>query len=289
MDICSLFPVCTLPYSIAYMTLSSYFAHRYQRRTFYAASQRVLPTLSKQNRLRMLAKVRAMWIDGVLDQSLPERKILGRLTLTWDFTLYPHSPRYRPILLPPNASIIQAYDNAHGELLILGAPGSGKTTLFLLVLARELLDRAQKDETNPMPIVFSLSSWAIKQQPLAEWLVEELNTRYQVPHHLSEEWVKTDLVIPLLDGLDEVASSRRAACINAINAFRKANFVPIVVCSRTEEYSAQHARLELLAPSSYSRCKKSKSMMHLEQRNSRHYAAEIQMLITSYQHWLTRH
>ena len=98
-----------------------------------------------------------------------------------------------------------------------------------------------------MPIVFSLSSWAIKQQPLAEWLVEELNTRYQVPHHLSEEWVKTDQVIPLLDGLDEVASSRRAACINAINAFRKANFVPIVVCSRTEEYSAQHARLELLA------------------------------------------
>ncbi len=56
------------------------------------------------------------------------------------------------------------YDEADGALLILGEPGSGKTTL-LLELARDLLDRAEQDETHRMPVVFNLSSWAVKQQP----------------------------------------------------------------------------------------------------------------------------
>jgi len=44
---------------------------------------------------------------------------------------------------------MQVYDEADGELLILGEPGAGKTTL-LLELARDLLDRAQLDNTHPI-------------------------------------------------------------------------------------------------------------------------------------------
>jgi predicted NACHT family NTPase len=43
---------------------------------------------------------------------------------------------------------MQVYDEAGGELLILGEPGAGKTTL-LLQLARELLSRAEQDESLP--------------------------------------------------------------------------------------------------------------------------------------------
>ena len=73
--------------------------------------------------------------------------------------------------------MIQAYDEANGELLILGAPGAGKTTL-LLELTRDLLERARLDEFHPIPVIFNLSSWAIKRLSIADWLIEELNTKF---------------------------------------------------------------------------------------------------------------
>ena len=121
-----------------------------------------------------------------------------------------------PRSLPAGTCITEVYDAAEGELLILGAPGSGKSTL-LLELARELLERAEYDERHPLPALFNLSSWASKQQPLADWLVEELNNTYQVPRKLVQAWVETDQILPLLDGLDEVAPQDRTACIESSN------------------------------------------------------------------------
>src|SRR5205823_11920341 len=112
------------------------------------------------------------------------------------------------------------YDNAGSELLILGEPGSGKTTL-LLELARDLLNRAQQDPFHPIPVVFNLSSWAVKRQPLTDWMVEELNSKYQVPYIVGQSWINTNQVLPLLDGLDEVAPRYRAGCVDAINAYRR--------------------------------------------------------------------
>src|SRR3954471_24377863 len=97
-------------------------------------------------------------------------------------------------------------------MLILGAPGAGKTTL-LMELTRDLLDRAGIDTSHPIPAVFHLSSWAVERRPLADWLTDELNKRYYVPKKLARTWIDADRVLPLLDGLDEVASEQRAACI----------------------------------------------------------------------------
>lgn len=150
-----------------------------------------------------------------------------------------------PRSLPTGTCVTQVYDDANGELLILGAPGSGKTTL-LLELARDLLERAERDEQHPMPIVFNLSSWATKQQPLVDWLVEELTTRYQVPFRLARTLVEADEVLPLLDGLDEVDARARTACIGAINTYRSAHgLLPLVVCSRSADYLEQAGRIRL--------------------------------------------
>jgi predicted NACHT family NTPase len=80
------------------------------------------------------------------------------------------------------------FDDAGEALLILGAPGSGKTTL-LLELTRELLDRAERDDADPIPVVFNLSSWSVRRPPLKDWLVNELASAYVVPFRVGREWV----------------------------------------------------------------------------------------------------
>jgi serine/threonine protein kinase len=148
-------------------------------------------TVSRTNRQRFLRKVRAFWITGVLEHSLHGAALLAlglqeqpdAVANPWQLVL--QHPTGAPRSLPAGTRITEVYDRAEGELLILGAPGSGKSTL-LLELARDLLERAEHDERHPLPAVFNLSSWASKQQPLADWLVEELNSTYQV--HAS--WVR---------------------------------------------------------------------------------------------------
>ena len=82
--------------------------------------------------------------------------------------------------LPSGTQVVDVYDTMDQSLLILGAPGSGKTTL-LLELARDLLARAAHDPAHPIPVVFPLSTWAESRKPSGEWLIDELNLRYDVP------------------------------------------------------------------------------------------------------------
>jgi hypothetical protein len=95
-------------------------------------------------------------------------------------------------------------------------------------------------------VVFNLSSWAEKQPPLADWLVEELNARYDVPRKVGQAWIDHDQVLPLLDGLDEVRQDARESCVEAINAYRQEHgMVGMVVCSRVTDYAALTAKLKL--------------------------------------------
>jgi hypothetical protein len=146
------------------------------------------------NRRRMLDRVEAFWVKGVLEQSLYQ---LARIELSlqydpakvghpWDTIIQP--PDHHNRTVAPGTRIVERFDELCGEMLLLGSPGSGKTTL-LLELARDLIARARQNEQHPLPVVFNLSTWATKQQPLKEWLVVELNQRYDVPKTLAQEFV----------------------------------------------------------------------------------------------------
>jgi DNA polymerase III delta prime subunit len=145
----------------------------------------------------------------------------------------------------PSTRLIDIFDRLDHALLILGAPGAGKTTL-LLTLARELLMRAAQDPEQPIPVVFPLSSWAQRRCPLADWLVDALREQYDVPRKLGQAWITADAILPLLDGLDEVALEYRAGCVEAINTFRNDHgLLPLVACSRMADYEALGMRLRL--------------------------------------------
>jgi len=208
-------------------------------------------TKNQRNRARMLQKVRDFWIDGVLEHSLHSAALIAlglearpqAVVRPWDLAVQQEGVAAQP--LTPGTSIIEVFDEQVGELLILGAPGAGKTTL-LLELARVLLDRADENAGMPIPVVFNLSSWAAKRPPLAAWLVDELNGQYDVPRALAQEWIANDQVLPLLDGLDEVPATERAACVEMINAYRiEHGLVNMVVCSRLADYEALSRRLKL--------------------------------------------
>jgi hypothetical protein len=207
--------------------------------------------VSRQNRERLLKRVRSFWIEGVLNQSLHHTTLLTlqlneqpeAVANPWKLVLQEANLPSQP--LPAGTRISQVYDHADGELLILGDPGIGKTTL-LLELTRDLLVRAENDSSHPIPVFFNLSSWAEKRQPLTLWLVEELRTKYQVPHKVAQEWVDANQLVLLLDGLDEVTPEFYSACINAINAYRQEHgIVSVVVSSRYAEYQEQTAQVVL--------------------------------------------
>ena len=213
-----------------------------------AKPERPRPATQRQ---AMLKRVRSDWIDGVLSKSLYKaaRIDLGLKTqpgaVERGIDLIVQRPEEDPRPLASGEALLSLFDDQLGQLLILGAPGSGKTTL-LLELARDLLDRAEGDENHPIPVVFNLSSWSHRPAPLANWITEELHLRSDVPRQLARDWGEREQILPLLDGLDEVAGDHREACVEAINAYRAEHgWVQMAVCSRLAEYEALAAKLRL--------------------------------------------
>jgi len=148
--------------------------------------------------------------------------------------------------LPAGKSMLEIFEEigAGRSLLILGAPGSGKTTM-LLELARQLIERAREDENEPIPVVFNLASWTEKQT-LLDWLADQLNIVYYVPRKTAPKWVDENKMLLLLDGLDEVKQDSRGRCVEAINKFRsEGGLTSLIVCSRIEEYQATNTKLSL--------------------------------------------
>ncbi len=236
------------PLALLVMIASAWLAYRQSRSS--AASITIGSSSRERNRTRMLDKMENFWIKGVLEQSLYQiaRLELGleqvpqRVTPLWP-TVFQQASTRRAIAT--GTSVIKLFDDLDGKLLILGAPGAGKTTM-LLELARDLIARARSDPHHPIPLVFDLSTWASHQKPLRDWLAGELHQRYDVPPKLAKAWVVGDEILPLLDGLDEVALAQRDACVEAINTYRQEHgLAQVAVCSRIEEYAELVGKLKL--------------------------------------------
>ncbi|HMS84135.1 MAG TPA: NACHT domain-containing protein [Nitrospira sp.] len=194
-------------------------------------------------------RVQEYWIDGVLKQSLHREVLISLGEHAMDEVVEPPwkhilaLPADRRHLLLQDRNITTIFD-ATGLLLILGEPGSGKTTT-LLELACALIARAKTDHKERVPVVLNLSSW-IKNQSIEEWIASEMLAKYRVPTSIAEAWLTNDYLAPLLDGLGEVQTASQPDCLAAINAFIE-NSKPsgMVVCCRLAEYQRLPERLKL--------------------------------------------
>lgn len=182
-----------------------------------------------RNRQIMLQRVHNFWVKGVLENSLYNEVLIelgietqpDAVEYPWNMIIqHPDQPNHQ---LPHDTRVVDIFDESAGSLLILGEPGSGKTTV-LLDLARQLIVRAQDDLIQSIPVVFNLSSWAAPRLPLKEWLVNELRGRYRIPNRIAQNWIQNEKLTLLLDGLDEVHQVHRDSCVEAINIFRDQSF-----------------------------------------------------------------
>ncbi len=198
----------------------------------------------------MLRRVRKVWLEGVLEESLHGGEIIDLGFAHRPAALansgvpgWQQAPEY-DVLLPVGTKIEAVFAAAGCVLLVLGEPGAGKTTM-LLQLVSHLLAQAEADETQPIPAVFSLAAYG-DDRPLDEWLVAQLAKNYEVPAKLGRRWIDDGRFIPLLDGLDEVDPAHRPSCAEAINAFRARHpAVPLLVTARNRDYQALATRLHM--------------------------------------------
>lgn len=199
--------------------------------------------------LVLLQKVKDFWISGVLFDvedgdgliELENQSWAGNDQTQWNMVLELPDQSNRQI--EPSQPLIEIFENVGRSLLILGDPGAGKTT-SLLLLTQALIEKAEEDPSQPIPVVFNLSSW--QGQSMQEWLIKELKDKYQVPAKISQQWLTNNWVLPMLDGLDEVENSRRQSCVNAIERFLdNSGITGLVVSCRLVEYEALSDKLTI--------------------------------------------
>ncbi|MGH8933861.1 MAG: NACHT domain-containing protein [Egibacteraceae bacterium] len=123
------------------------------------------------------------------------------------------------------------------RMVVLGAAGSGKTVLLLE--QRKTIASAEAWAGVAVPVRFSLAAWST-DEPFEEWLAAQLSQRFGLGLDLAARLVSDRLVLPLLDGLDEMDPddadpARAEAAVRQLNAYlqgRELGAVLLAACQR---------------------------------------------------------
>ncbi|MGY5099489.1 NACHT domain-containing protein [Streptomyces sp. 900105245] len=168
---------------------------------------------------------------------------------------WPGGPPGDPTQWPANAAGLAGADGQIGEvfaqrvptrrLVVLGEPGSGKTMLLVRLL-QDLINR--RPDGGPVPVLFSLASWDPAHQPLKDYLAQQLRRdhaglRASAPPaapgtaqaDLAQALLDARLILPLLDGFDELPRALHAIALDALNRALPAK-QPLVLASRRAAY-----------------------------------------------------
>ncbi|MEU7073702.1 NACHT domain-containing protein [Streptomyces narbonensis] len=131
------------------------------------------------------------------------------------------------------------------RMVITGEPGAGKT-----VLARKFVMKLieVRGEDEPVPVLIALADWDAGE-PFHDWLVRHLQHDYGLPLASARRIVAARMVLPVLDGLDEMDAtgaepedSRAAQALDALGGYQDGTDpAPLVLTCRSREYDALEA------------------------------------------------
>ena len=148
--------------------------------------------------------------------------------------------------IPIQQSLLDVYNQVeiNGKLLILGNPGSGKTT-ELLKFATTLTEKAILNPVEPIPVLLDLSTWT--EDTMETWITARLKRLYNVDGVIAQALLWNEQLVLLLDGLNELGLTRQERAIVEINRFLAETGYPhCMVCCRSEEYEVGRERLSQL-------------------------------------------
>jgi GTPase SAR1 family protein len=125
------------------------------------------------------------------------------------------------------------------RLVVLGEAGAGKTVLSLRFTLGML---ARRRPGQPVPVIFPLSSWHPGEEDLTDWMALQLAATYlggatSRRVRLARRLVDARQVLPVLDGLDEIAKPLRPLAIQSLNVTLGHDDRVLLTC-RTDEYTA---------------------------------------------------
>jgi hypothetical protein len=135
-----------------------------------------------------------------------------------------------------------------GRIVVVGAPGAGKSGAAILLLLDALQHRDQLDDTArsrcPVPVLFTTHGWDPTTCSVRDWLATRLVAEYPLFQGRSGSAEAAalldvrDAVALILDGLDEMAPELRPAALQALSdaPFR------LVVLTRSPELIQAAAR-----------------------------------------------
>ena len=149
-----------------------------------------------------------------------------------------------------NQAIVDAFRALpHRQLMVLGQPGAGKS-VFAILLTLGLIDHPGQGE--PLPVLLPINVWDPEEsvEDFVARRVAEDYTPVLAPHGdppgLARQLVTNRLLLPILDGLDELPSDAHARAVGRLDEYASSGR-PLVVTCRSREYEQAVVRGRVLS------------------------------------------
>ncbi|HEV2704390.1 MAG TPA: NACHT domain-containing protein [Pyrinomonadaceae bacterium] len=231
--------------SVGLSTSTVFNAGKDSNKTDEARAEKVPDVEFEENIQTLFATLKEHYAKR-LTQKLDEHfEITLEVSEDWD----EHHPQKFDVRYDKSVKISEALKfinssfDRNGRLLIVGNAGVGKTVL-LLKFALERFDKTDLTSKEAFPVIFNLAAWSEKYEKFADWLSAMLYSVEQFPQKYAAQLLKDKRIIPLLDGLDELARNeneetkiqKRTACLTSLSDYLRGGR-KVVICCRENEFA----------------------------------------------------
>ncbi|WP_344679614.1 NACHT domain-containing protein [Saccharopolyspora taberi] len=133
---------------------------------------------------------------------------------------------------PAAHALVEAFRRTEGEqLVVLGEPGAGKSTLALLFTLAFI---EKLESSAPVPVLLTAADWN-SREPVEKWIARRISEDYPV---LSRRQARLLLdegrILPVLDGLDEIHAQRLDEALPDLDRSAATGLQMVITCRSNE-------------------------------------------------------